>query len=300
VARRAAAPAADAPGDVRRARRHLLVDAIGIVLSVFAFGVVYGLAARSAGLSLAETVAMSVFVFAGASQFVAAGLIAQGAAWPAIVLLTALLNARHLLYSAALVPWLRDRPAPERAAIAYGVTDEAFALSVHHFGRLGRADVPGFWIAAVCVWLPWNVATVVGAIGGQVVPDPTRLGLDVVFPAAMAGLAILLVRSRRDLLAALVGGALAVALGLATDPSIGVVVGGLVGPLVALVAIPGEGSAVGEMSEAYGFTLRMDPTDTTEPPGPPETSERPGPAGPPEPAGQAPGSRGPSGPEEVG
>jgi predicted branched-subunit amino acid permease len=98
--------------------------------------------------------------------------------------------------------------------------------------------VPGYWLAALCVWLPWNAATVVGVVGGQVIPDPTRLGLDVVFPAAMAGLAILLVRSRRDLLAALVGAALAVGLGLATDPSVGVVAGGLVGPLVALVAIP--------------------------------------------------------------
>ncbi len=228
---------------------------------MFAFGVVYGLAARGAGLSLVEAVSMSVFVFAGASQFVAAGLIAQAAPWPAIVLLTALLNARHALYSAAMVPWLRDRPRPERAALAYGLTDEAFALSVHHFQRLGRADVPGYWLAALCVCLPWNAATVVGVLGGQVIPDPTRLGLDVVFPAAMAGLAILLVRSRRDLLAAIVGGALAVALGLATDPSVGVVAGGLVGPLVALAAIPapaGDGpprEPSEEASEAYGFTM---------------------------------------------
>ncbi len=207
---------------------------------MFAFGVVYGLAARGAGLSLVEAAAMSIFVFAGASQFVAVGLIAQGTAWPAIILLTALLNARHALYSAAMVPWLRDRPRPERAAIAYGLTDEAFALSLHHFGRVGRADIPGYWFAALCVWIPWNVATVVGVVGGQLIPDPSRLGLDIVFPAAMAGLAVLLVRTRRDLLAALVGGGLAVGLGLGTDPSVGVVAGGLIGPLVALVAIPGE------------------------------------------------------------
>ena len=234
---------AEAPA-LSEARRRLLVDALGIVVSVFAFGVVYGLAARAAGLSLLEATAMSVFVFAGASQFVAAGLIAQATPWPAIVLLTALLNARHLLYAAGLVPWLRGKPTVERAAMAYGLTDEAFALSVHHFGRLGRADMPGYWLAALCVWVPWNVATVVGVVGGQVIPDPNRLGLDVVFPAAMAGLAVLLIRSRGDLVAAVVGAAVAVGLALVTEPSIGILAGGLVGPLVAvLVRGPAAGDA---------------------------------------------------------
>ncbi len=219
------------------ARRRLALDAVGISLSAIGFGVVYGLAAREAGLSLGEGIAMSVFVFAGASQFAAAGLIAQGAPWPAIVVLTALLNARHALYAAALLPWLRTRPRIERAAMAHVLTDEAFALSLHHFQRLGRVDVPGYWIAAVLVFVPWNVATLVGLLGGAAIPDPARLGIDVVFPAAMAGLAALLVRGRSELAAAIVGAVLAVGVGIAIDPAAGVVVGGLVGPLAGL-AVP--------------------------------------------------------------
>lgn len=229
--------------DIGSARRRLVLEAAGIAVSVFAFGLVYGLAARDAGLSVIEAMAMSVFVFAGASQFVAAGLVAQGVSWPAIVLLTALLNSRHLLYSAAMLPWLRPRPAAERAAMAYGLTDEAFALSIHHFGRLGRVDAPGYWFAALAVWVPWNIATVVGAVGGAAVPDPTRLALDVVFPAAMAGLAALLVHARRDVVAAVAGVGIAVALGLAVDPAVGVVAGGLVGPLVALAVPPDRAGA---------------------------------------------------------
>jgi len=87
-----------------------------------------------------EAMAMSVLVFAGAAQFAAVGYVASGLAWPGVILLTALLNARHLLYSAALAPWLRDRPAPRRALMAHLLTDEAFALSITHFQRLGRAD----------------------------------------------------------------------------------------------------------------------------------------------------------------
>ena len=80
------------------------------------------------------------------------------------------------------------------------------------------------------------MATLVGGLGGQVIPDPRTLGLDLVFPAAMAGLAVALVTGRRELVAVAAGAAIAVGLGLAVDPRTGVVAGGLLGPLVALVA----------------------------------------------------------------
>ena len=81
-------------------------------LAATAFGVVYGLAARGAGYSIVDAMAMSLIVFAGASQFAAVGFVAQGMPWIAIVGLTFLLNARHVLYSAALAPWLQRTPAP--------------------------------------------------------------------------------------------------------------------------------------------------------------------------------------------
>ena len=175
---------------LRDSRRRLVLDGLGIVASALGFGLVYGLSARAAGLSLVEAVAMSTLVFAGAAQFAAVGYIAGGLGWPAIVLLTAFVNARHLLYSAALAPWLTGTPRPTRAAMAYTLTDEAFALSIAHFRRLGRLDQPGYWYAAiVTTWIPWNLATVAGVLLGGAVADPAPLGLDVVFPAAMAGLA---------------------------------------------------------------------------------------------------------------
>jgi 4-azaleucine resistance transporter AzlC len=219
-------------------RRQLLLESAGIAMSSGGFGLVYGLAARSAGLSPVEAIAMSVLVFAGASQFAAVGLITGGLAWPAIMLVTALLNARHLLYSAALAPWLRDRPRRHRAAMAYVLTDESFALSIAHFQRLGYADERGYWIGAIAsTYVPWNVMTVVGAVlGGQIV-DPSRFGLDVVYPAAMAGLAAGLISGRRELVAAIAGACLAVLLGLATATAVGVVAGGLLGPLAGLALV---------------------------------------------------------------
>ncbi len=204
------------------------------------FGFVFGLSAREAGFSPVEAMAMSTIVFAGASQFAAVGYVASGLAWPGIILLTALLNARHLLYSAALRPWLRDVPLPRRAVMAHLLTDEAFALSISHFRRIGRMDARGYWIGAiVATFIPWNLATLGGVVLGAQIPEPGRLGIDVIFPAAMIGLAVGLITGRRELVAAIVGAGIAVTVALVSSPSIGIVAGGIIGPLVALLVPKG-------------------------------------------------------------
>src|SRR6266540_1536000 len=162
--------------DIGSARRDLVLASLGFAGSGVGFGLVYGLAAREAGFSVIEATSMSVFVLAGAAQFAAVGLIADGAGWPSIVFLTALLNARHLLYSAAMAPWLGRRPRLERAAMAHVLTDETFALSLAHFQRLGRADALGFWLAAGIDCLSWPIATAVAgaalAVVGGIVVGP--------------------------------------------------------------------------------------------------------------------------------
>jgi len=214
----------------------------GIVASAAGFGVVFGLTARGAEFSIVEAVAFSTIVFAGASQFAAAGMVATGFGWPAIVLLTGLVNARHALYAAALAPWLRATPRPERAAMAHVLTDEAFALSLVHFRRLGFTDRRGYWLAAIGgVFIPWNLATLLGFVGGQAIPDPAVLGLDIVFPAAMAGLAVGLATGRREAVALAAGVAIAVVVSLAVDPRVGVVAGGLLGPALGMALPRGAG-----------------------------------------------------------
>lgn len=220
-------------------RRQLVVDGIGIIVTAAGFGFVYGVAAGAAGFTLIDASAMSVIVFGGAAQFAAVGYVSGGFSWLGIVLLTAFLNARHVLYSAALAPWLADRRLVERAVMAHLLTDEAFALSITHFRRVGRADTWGYWFAAIgATFIPWNLATIAGVLVGGAIPDPSRFGLGVVFPAAMAGLAVGLATGRREIVAAVVGAVLGVAISLAWDPAIGIIAGGLGGPLVAL-ALPG-------------------------------------------------------------
>jgi 4-azaleucine resistance transporter AzlC len=221
---------------VSAARRQAVLDGLGIIVSAVGFGFVYGLAARDAGFSPIEAMAMSVLAFGGAAQFAAVGYVAGGLAWPGILLLTALLNARHLLYSAAIAPWLRDRPFVERAVAAHLLTDEAFALSMAHFRRLGRADMWGYWFAGIGVtFIPWNLATLGGVLVGGSIPKPEQFGIDVIFPAAMVGLAVGLITGRREIVAAVTGAAIGVLVALVAGPPIGIIAGGLIGPLAGLL-----------------------------------------------------------------
>jgi 4-azaleucine resistance transporter AzlC len=254
--------------DLDASRRRVWQESAGIAVSAIGFGFVYGLAARGAGFSPVEAMAMSVIVFAGAAQFAAVGYVASGLAWPGVILLTALLNARHLLYSAALAPWLRDRPLPKRAVMAHVLTDEAFALSIAHFQRLRRADDRGYWIGAIAAtFIPWNLATLAGVTLGGQLADPSQLGLDVVFPAAMAGLCVGLITGRREIVAAAVGATVGVMVSLVAGTGVGIVVGGILGPVAGMLvpsATAHEQAPLGTAASAERYAMPASPHEAFE------------------------------------
>lgn len=128
--------------------------------------------------------------------------------------------------------------------MAHVLTDEAFALSLAHFRRLGRVDPPGYWIAAIgSTFVPWNLGTIAGFLGGQHVASPERYGIDIIFPAAMAGLAVGLIDGRREIVAVAAAILIGIIVALTWYPGAAVVVGGILGPLVGL-ALSGPRSTV--------------------------------------------------------
>jgi 4-azaleucine resistance transporter AzlC len=273
-----ATDAATSAPDLQASRRRLITEGVGIAVSAVGFGFVYGLSARDAGFSPVEAIAMSTIVFAGAAQFAAIGYVTSGLAWPGVLLLTALLNARHLLYSAALRPWLREVPLPRRAIMAHILTDEAFALTIGHFRRMGRSDEWGYWVAAIgATFIPWNLASLAGVYLGGQIPDPARFGVDIIFPAAMVGLAVGLITGRRELVAAIVGAGIAVVVALITSPSIGIVAGGILGPAVGLLVparLAHEIAPLGTAASAERYAMPGAHVDleTTDVPAPPPAS----------------------------
>ena len=202
------------------------------------FGFVYGLTARTVGhFSPIEAMAMSLIAFGGAAQFAAIGYVVSGLAWPAIALLTFLLNARHALYSAALAPWFRGRSLAERAVAAHLLTDESFALVRRPLPadrplRLGGLLVSGRSSRRSS---RGTSRPSPGVMLGDAIVEPKRFGIDVIFPAAMAGLMVGLLSGRREVVAAVAGAAIGVGSSLAVGPTIGIIAGGVLGPVVGLL-----------------------------------------------------------------
>ena len=243
----------------------MVSDAVGITVSIVGFAFVYGLSARDAGFTPIDALAMSTIAFAGAAQFAAVGYVAGGLPFAGIVLLTALLNARHLLYSAALRPWMRDVPVTRRAVMAHFLTDENFAVVMAHFRRIGRTDERAYWMSALLfTFIPWNLATLAGVMLGGEIPDPSRFGIDVIFPAAMIGMAVVLITGRRELVAAVAAVAIGVPVALAVSPAVGIVAGGLLGPAVGLIvpkATAHELAPLGTFESAEQFTFPVVPME---------------------------------------
>jgi predicted branched-subunit amino acid permease len=122
---------------------------------------------------------------------------------------------------------------------------------------VGRVDAFGNWWAAIATTLiPWNLATFAGVMLGSAIVDPLALGIDVIFPAAMGGLAVTLVTGRRELVAAVSGGLIGVAASVVWDPTIGVIAGGVSGPFVGLLGparVARETAPLGSEASAEHF-----------------------------------------------
>ena len=114
------------------------VATLPLWLGAAPFGAIYAVSALAAGLDWTQTLAMSLFVFAGASQFTAVGLFAAGASPFTIVLTTLIINARHAPLAASVAPFLRDARPSAKALLAFQLTDESYAIAMRRWLRWQR------------------------------------------------------------------------------------------------------------------------------------------------------------------
>jgi predicted branched-subunit amino acid permease len=154
-------------------------DALPFALVVGPFAMLFGVVATEAGLDIVETMAFSVLVIAGASQFAALQQMAENAP-TIIVILTALaVNLRMAMYSAALVPHLGAAPLWQRAVISYLNVDQSYAMSVAKFEGAPamplREKVAYFFGVAAPVAPSWYIMTLVGALVGKRIPPEFAL-----------------------------------------------------------------------------------------------------------------------------
>ena len=155
-----------------------------IMPGMVAFGTTFGTVAAQKGLTLTEATLMSLLVFAGASQFVAVEMWADSltlADVATIGLVTATVNMRFILMTAALRPWLGELPAWQSYPALFVVTDPGWLIAMRYRSE-GGADASILLGGGLVLWMIWVASTVPGYLLGALVSDPKRLGLDLVLP----------------------------------------------------------------------------------------------------------------------
>ncbi|MDK1476424.1 AzlC family ABC transporter permease [Streptomyces sp. 549] len=224
---------ASEPVPVSRADRAAVRDALGVGVAVGLSGFAFGVTAAGAGLSLAQTCALSLLVFTGASQFALVGALAAGGGAAAAAAGALFLGLRNAFYGLRLSEVLR-LPGRYRPLAAQWVIDETSAVALAQPDR--RSARLGFFVTGATLYVLWNLTTLLGSLGAGALGDPADWGLDAAGPAVFLALLAPMLDSVR----ARVVAALAVVLALATLPLLPAGVPVLVAALAAPLALVGR------------------------------------------------------------
>src|SRR5665811_741940 len=206
-----------------------------MMIGVIPFGLVFGVVAAGSSVGPLLGGASSVLIFAGAAQLATLQLIDAGSAAAVVVATALIINARHLMYSAALAPPFREFPTPTRFVLPYLMTDQVFAVSIVRYGEVSDPIYKRWFFtgAGLTLWISWQISTIAGiVVGGQV---PASWSLDFAIPLVFLVLLVPAIKSRPDVIAAVVGGSIAVA-AYGAPYGLGLIIGALSGIAAGVVA----------------------------------------------------------------
>ncbi|WP_338887629.1 AzlC family ABC transporter permease [Rhodococcus sovatensis] len=196
-------------------------------------GASFGAIAVSAGLPIWVPVAMSVFVFAGAAQFILVGVLAAGGNPLAAVASALLVNTRLVPLGFSISDTFDGTSWPRKLLGSHLITDEAVAFTAMESERTRRRAA--FWLCGIGLFVAWNTGVLIGAFLGGQITDTAALGLDAAFPAVLIALIMPALRDALTRNAALIGAAIAVAAALVLPPGLPVLLA-LLGVIPAYVA----------------------------------------------------------------
>lgn len=188
-----------------------------MLAAVIPFGLVAGAAPAAAGYDVLAAVGMSAIMFAGASQLALTDVLAGGGSALVAAMAAWVINARMLLYSASLAPYLAHEPLRRRLTAAYLTVDQNYALAVSHWARRTHPPDAGFVIGGGLLLATfWISFTALGAALGSTLPED--LPLDFSVPLVFLVLLVPLLTSRPAMAASVAGGGVAV---LAAEAGLG-------------------------------------------------------------------------------
>ena len=205
------------PGPTSRSRefwRGVLAEA-PMMLGVVPFGLIFGVIANSVQLPVLPAQATSSVIFAGASQFIFARLYGEGAPVITIVLTAAIINLRHVLYSASVAPFLKSFSRGWKLLLSYLMADETYAIVINHYNQLPRGLSMTkhhkqwyFLGAGLTLWLTWQCSTGIGIFVGALIPE--SWALDFSLPLTFIAIVVPGLRDRAGWAAAVVAGVVSV------------------------------------------------------------------------------------------
>lgn len=158
-----------------------------VVFGFIPVGIAYAIMARQAGFGILQTCAMSLSVFAGASQIMAVGMTAQGAGIAAIILATFILNLRHFIMSMCVVNKIKSEKIRVKLLAVFGVTDESFALFTTGDEKR-NSSVAAFFGMITVTYASWNIGTFLGAVASDFLPAVVTASLGISLYALFIGL----------------------------------------------------------------------------------------------------------------
>jgi 4-azaleucine resistance transporter AzlC len=205
---------------------------IPLLIGVFPFGMIYGALALNAGLSAFASQMMSSMVFAGSAQFITTQLVSEATPGFVIIMTIAVVNLRHMLYSASLAPYLKHLSTKWKVLLSYLLTDEAYAPSILHYEK-EEVKPNSHWFllgAGLALWINWQLSTAIGIFLGAKIPD--RLQLDFALPLTFIAMVVPVLKKTPFIAAALSAGIVALLannlpfkLGLILAALVGIIVG---------------------------------------------------------------------------
>lgn len=224
---------------VRAARRAGMRGAGIIVVSYIPFGLAAGAAMGATSVPAWVSILSSPIIFAGAAQIAAVQLLHVGAALALVVFTVAVINARHLLYSAALAPHLLDWSAGQRMGAAFLLADPVYALVAARFdspdGGGGEREKRAFYFGAgfTCL-VGWTTLLAIGIVAGAFIPE--WVPFELAIPLTFLLLTLPLIRNSAGLVAAAVAG-IAATITNGLPNGFGLMIGAVAGVIAGAIAL---------------------------------------------------------------
>ncbi|WP_206446426.1 AzlC family ABC transporter permease [Agrococcus sp. KRD186] len=205
-------------------------EGVSVVVATSAYGLSFGALSIASGLDLWQTMVLSLLMFSGGSQFAFIGVIAAGGGIAGVAS-AGMLGLRNALYGMSMRRVVQPRPMMMPLA-AHVTIDESTAVALAQSEP--RAQRVGFWVTGVGIFVGWNLATLAGALLGDLLGDPKQWGLDAAAAAAFVGLLWPRLKARQAIAVAAASAVLAAALLPVAPSGTPVILAAVVGVVVGL------------------------------------------------------------------